>query len=47
MSLDRQDGSQKKELESAAKPALQGLQLPSSSNPVEVGGMQDPWGVKW
>ncbi|KAJ5218293.1 mitochondrial carrier [Penicillium cinerascens] len=42
MSLDRQDGSQKKELESTAKPALQGLQLPSSSSPVEVSVREPP-----
>lgn len=42
MSLNRQDGSPKSELEHAAKPALQGLQLPSSSSPKEVGKMRAP-----
>lgn len=45
MSLDRQNGSQKSELESTAKTPLQGLQLPSSSGLVEVGEMEGYWEV--
>ncbi|KAJ5140581.1 hypothetical protein N7448_003989 [Penicillium atrosanguineum] len=42
MSLDRQNGSQKSELETTAKPTLQGLQLPSSSSPVEDSDRETP-----
>lgn len=37
MSLNRQDATQKNESDGTARPALQGLQLHSSTGPVNVG----------
>jgi hypothetical protein len=37
MSLNRQDATQKNDSDGTARPALQGLQLHSSTGPVKVG----------